>query len=65
MLEGSQWMMEQHARSGITHYGAHPFSHCGLVAMYGTFAAGLFPVAERTVVKSRMGIVQQFFACGT
>ena len=53
-------MVEQHARPGIAHHDAHPFLHFGLVAVYGTLAAGLFPVAEGAVCKPGVGIGQQF-----
>ena len=65
MSYGLPGCIEQHSRSGKTHYLSHSFAQDRLVTMYRTlFACTLF-LSKRTTVETGMRIAKQLFTVGT
>lgn len=65
MSYGLPGCIEQHSRSGKTHYLSHSFAQDRLVAMYrALFACTLF-LSKRTTVETGMRIAKQLFTVGT
>lgn len=65
MSYGLPGCIEQHSRSGKTHYLSHSFAQDRLVTMYRAFFACTLFLSKRTTVETGMRIAKQLFTVGT
>jgi hypothetical protein len=65
MPKGMEGMVQEHARTAISHYGHHLFFHIAAVAMDGAFSASGFAFAKLAFVQACVGILQELPAVGT
>lgn len=58
-------VVKYHSGATEAHYGAHLFTHTGVVTVDGAFAAGAFVVPKFAGIKTHAGIHQQLGAIFT
>lgn len=65
MVNGQDWMTEEHARAGVAHHDPDALSQFRPVAVYWAFGAGRFPLLKGALVQAFEGILEEFLALWT
>ena len=64
MPYGHDGVVQEHARTGISHHLAYLLAHGRLIAMHRTSGATGFVLAKLAMLQTLVGIIQQGLALG-
>ena len=65
MPYGKNRIVQEHARTGITHNLTYLLAHSRLIAMHRATSATGFLITELAMLQTLMGISQEFLTLGT